>query len=112
MNSVPKWVVIYTAIAALMGLAFSGMFLGSEGIAYAARNAAPAVASVAILLLARNAPAGYLAAMFARATIELGDTISGLTGGSDMMVLSFAVVMLILDVAAIVVLLPKLSKSA
>jgi len=111
MNSVPKWVVIYTAIAALMGIGFSAMFIGTEGIAYAARNAAPAIASVAVLLLARNAPAGYLAAMFARATIELGDTINGLSGGSDTSVLIFAVVMLVLDVAAIVVLFPKVKNS-
>jgi hypothetical protein len=111
MNPVPKWVVIYTVIAALMGLGFSVMFIGTEGIAYAARNATPAIASVAVLLLARKAPAGYLAAMFARATIELGDTINGLTGGSEVGILVFAIVMLVLDVAAIVVLFPKLKES-
>lgn len=110
MNSVPRWVLIYTAIAALMGLAFSAMFISSEGLAFAARNAAPAIASIAILIWARNTPAGYFAVMLARATIELGDTISGLASG-DTMTLAFAAVMLILDIAAIVVLFPKLRSS-
>ena len=110
MNSVPKWIVIYTAIAALMGVAFSIMFISDPGVAYAARNAAPAIASIAVLLLARKAPEGYLAAMFARATIELGDTINSVATGQWGM-LAFAVVMLILDIAAIVVLMPKLKKS-
>ena len=110
MNTVPRWIFIYVIIVTLMTFGLSSMFIADPGWDFVARNAAPAFVAVAVFLLARNNPLGYLAVIVSRTTIEVGDVITTLISG-ETGILIFSAVMLVIDLAALFVLIP-LVKSA
>jgi len=110
MKSIPKWIMGFIALAGVMGVGLSFQLLGTEGLAFAARNAAVPVASILVLIFSRDVPAAYFALIVGRMTIEVGDLIAGITAG-DMAMAAFGGVFLIIEIAALVVLFPMLKKS-
>ena len=110
MNTVPRWIFIYVVIVTLMTFGLSTMFITDPGWDFVARNAAPAFIAVAVFLLARNNPLGYLAVIVARTTIEVGDVIANLIN-FNAGILIFSAVMLVIDLAALFVLIPLIKSS-
>ena len=103
-KKVPGWIIIYTALAAVVGLVTAVLFFTS-GVDYVARTAAPALASIPILILCRNSPPAFLAILFCRLIIDLGDVANAMIGYADWQSLALSAPMLILDVIAVSVLL-------
>lgn len=110
MGNVPKWVVVYTVVIGVIAIVASIPDIDAKGWSEVMRNAAPGFAGLAVFALARKTPAAYFAVMVTRAAIEIGDIVGGIVT-NDNATLILGSIVFILDVAAIAVLVPKLSNN-
>ncbi len=108
MGKVPMWIVVYTVLIALVAIVLSVPDIGAFGWSAAMRNAAAGFVGLGVVAFARKTPAAYFAAMLARAAVEVGDVLGGITT-NDNGTLIFGGVVLLIDLAAIYFLFPLLS---
>lgn len=110
MGKVPMWIVIYTVLIAAVAIILSIPDIGAFGWSAAMRNMSAGIVGLAVVAFARKTPAAYFAAMVARASVEVGDVLGGITTG-DNFTLIFGAVVLLIDLAAIYFLFPLLSNN-
>ena len=108
MGKIPKWIVIYTVLIGVLAIVLSIPDIDAKGWSEAMRNAAPGFVGLGVFAFARKSPAGYFAAMVARAAIEVGDVIGGIVT-EDTATMIFGAVVLVIDLAALYFLFPLLS---